>query len=113
MDFDTSPSLPDDYASSLRADLGLPDDNRYAIYRTDIEPCGFKVCLMDGFLSDEVVEEVRRVLTDAAYRNEIVEHNYAVATQFFSYGRLEAELRAMLRVHHDSNLLKTLDALLR
>ena len=70
--------------------------NRYAIYRTDIEPCGFKVCLMDGFLTDEVVAEVRRLLSDATYRAEIVEHNYQLATHFFSYGRLQAELRAML-----------------
>ena len=42
--------------------------NRYAIYRTDIEPCGFKVCLMEGYLRDEVVEEVRRVLADEEYR---------------------------------------------
>jgi hypothetical protein len=36
--------------------------NRYAIYRTDIEPCGFRVCLMEGFLTDDVVDEVRYVL---------------------------------------------------
>jgi glycosyltransferase involved in cell wall biosynthesis len=70
--------------------------NRYAIYRTDIEPCGFDVCLMDGFLTDEVVEHVRRVLHDGAYRQEMVEHNYKIALHYFSYARLEAELRAML-----------------
>lgn len=70
--------------------------NRYAIYRTDIEPCGFRPILMDGFLTDEVVEQVRRVLNDEAYRREMVEHNFLVATEFFSYTRVEDELRALL-----------------
>lgn len=70
--------------------------NRYAIYRTDIEPCGFRAILMDGFLTDEVVEQVRRTLTDQDLRREMVTHNYEVAKQFFSYGRVEAELRALL-----------------
>jgi glycosyltransferase involved in cell wall biosynthesis len=70
--------------------------NRYGIYRTDIEPCGFKVILMDGFLTDEVVEQVRRVLADKDYAEQIVEHNYQVAARFFSYARVETELRAIL-----------------
>jgi glycosyltransferase involved in cell wall biosynthesis len=70
--------------------------NRYAIYRTDIEPCGFMPILMDGFLTDEVVEQVRRVLTDDAYRREIEEHNYRIAHEYFSYSRVEYELRALL-----------------
>ncbi len=70
--------------------------NRYAIYRTDIEPCGFRSILMDGFLTDEVIAEVRRVLTDQDYRESMVEHNYHVATQFFSYATCATELRAIL-----------------
>ncbi|MBC8873878.1 MAG: glycosyltransferase family 4 protein [Planctomycetes bacterium] len=70
--------------------------NRYAIYRTDIEPCGFDVILMDGFLTDETVERTRRVLDDEALRTRMVEHNYEVATRYFSYRRLEAELQAIL-----------------
>ena len=70
--------------------------NRYAIYRTDIEPCGFDVILMDGFLTDETVEQVRRVLSDEPYRATMVEHNYGVASRFFSYRRVEEELLAIL-----------------
>ncbi len=70
--------------------------NRYAIYRTDIEPCGFRVVLMDGFLTEEVVEEVRHVLRDAEYREEMVERNYQVAQQFFSYRRVAEELGTIL-----------------
>jgi glycosyltransferase involved in cell wall biosynthesis len=70
--------------------------NRYAIYRTDIEPCGFDVILMDGFLTDEAVEQVKRVLFDDEYRNKMVEHNYQAARRFFSYRRVEDELQAIL-----------------
>jgi mannosylglucosylglycerate synthase len=70
--------------------------NRYAIYRTDIEPCGFDVILMDGFLTDETVEQVKRVLFDEEYRNNMVQHNYEVARRFFSYQRVEDELHAIL-----------------
>jgi len=70
--------------------------NRYAIYRTDIEPCGFDVILMDGYLTDEVVAHVRRVLTDRQYADQMVERNYTLAQQFFSYKRVETELQALL-----------------
>lgn len=70
--------------------------NRYAIYRTDIEPCGFDVILMDGFLTEETVEQVRQCLHDGAYRARMVDHNYEVGRRFFSYQRVEDELLAML-----------------
>ena len=70
--------------------------NRYGIYRTDIEPCGFKVILMDGFLTDDVVAQVRRVLDDKDYARELTEHNYGVACRFFSYNRVQNELQAIL-----------------
>jgi glycosyltransferase involved in cell wall biosynthesis len=70
--------------------------NRYAIYRTDIEPCGFDVILMDGFLTDEVVDQVREVLRDARRRRNMVEQNYRIGRQFFSYDRVEHELCAIL-----------------
>ena len=70
--------------------------NRYSIYRTDIEPCGFDVILMDGYLTDEVVEQVRGAISDAERRKQMVDHNFAIARQFFSYDRVEGELQAIL-----------------
>jgi len=70
--------------------------NRYAIYRTDIEPCGFNVILMEGYLTDDVVERVRQVLTDRDCVDRMVEENYRIARQFFSYRRVETELQALL-----------------
>ena len=74
--------------------------NRYVIYRTDIEPCGFRVILMDGFLTDEVVNDVRRVLADEAFRQEMVQHNYEIGRKCFSYARVDSELRTLLAGLH-------------
>ena len=70
--------------------------NRYTIYRTDIEPCGFKAIVMDGLLTDAVVDQVRHIMADEPVRQRMVDHNYRLATQFFSYQRLEHQLRAIL-----------------
>ncbi|HID22785.1 MAG TPA: glycosyltransferase, partial [Planctomycetaceae bacterium] len=70
--------------------------NRYAIYRTDIEPCGFHTVCMEGFLTQDVVDEVLYVLEDETYRRKMVEHNYEIGRQLFSYRRVEGELRFML-----------------
>ncbi len=75
--------------------------NRYAIYRADIEPCGVRPILFDGFPTDETVDEIHRVLTDSEYRREMVEHNYEVASRFFSYEVVEEELRLMMRRPHN------------
>ena len=75
--------------------------NRYAIYRTDIEPCGFKCALFDGFVTNETVEDVRRILEDASYREAMVAHNYDVGNRFFSYDVLRDEFELMIRRPHN------------
>jgi glycosyltransferase involved in cell wall biosynthesis len=70
--------------------------NRYGIYRTDIEPCGFRVILMDQFLTEDVIAQARRVLSDTEYAREMAEHNYDVGRRFFSYRRVRDELQALL-----------------
>lgn len=69
--------------------------NRYSIYVQDIEPKGFKLLEMDGFITPGLVEKVRRVIEDAEYRDSIVNHNYRVACQYYSY----TVLRRVLRHH--------------
>ena len=70
--------------------------NRYSIFVRDIEPKGFRLLVMDGFLSRKVADEVRRVLHDPPYRREMVEHNFALAQRFYSYGVLRRKLYSML-----------------
>lgn len=70
--------------------------NRYAIYRTDIEPLGFRVVEFDGFLSEATVREVERVLRDRDLRERDCIHNYALGRDFFSYETVETELTSMI-----------------
>jgi len=71
--------------------------NRYAIYRTDIEPCGFEAMVMDGFLRQHVVDRVHRALSDSNFVQQMVERNYALGQRFFSFARAEEELINILR----------------
>lgn len=69
--------------------------NRYSIYVQDIEPKGFKLIEMDGFITKRLLEEVRRVIQDESYRDDMVDHNYRVACRYYSY----TVLRRVLRHH--------------
>jgi len=51
----------------------------------------------DDYITARTMGEVERVLSDQAFQREIVEHNYRVARQYFSYEVLEEELRPILR----------------
>ena len=70
--------------------------NRYAIFGRDIEPKGFRCPVMEGFLTAEVVREVRRILEDAAYRQNLVDQNYRIAARYFSYAELRRTLRSVI-----------------
>jgi len=70
--------------------------NRYSIFTRDIEPKGFKVPVMDGFLTRQVAEEVRQFIEDADHRRQCVNHNYEVAKRFYSYSVLRRKLRTLI-----------------
>ncbi|MBN1590569.1 MAG: glycosyltransferase family 4 protein [Pirellulales bacterium] len=70
--------------------------NRYSIFISDIEPKGFKVITMDGFLTRGVLDQVRRAITDEPYRQEMVDYNYELGKAFFSYSVLRRKLRSLV-----------------
>ncbi|MFV2070700.1 MAG: glycosyltransferase family 1 protein, partial [Pirellulales bacterium] len=70
--------------------------NRYSIFINDIEPKGFRVISMDGYLTRDTVDQVRRVIEDRTYREEMVHHNYEQGKAFFSYSVLRRCLRALI-----------------
>ncbi len=51
---------------------------------------------MEGYVSDETVEKTREVLANPALREQMVECNYELGRQFFSYALLERSLQALL-----------------
>ncbi|RLF41965.1 MAG: glycosyltransferase family 1 protein, partial [Thermoplasmata archaeon] len=66
--------------------------NRYSVYVMDIEPRGFNVISFDDFVTIDVIRKIEKVLTDADDRRRMVEHNYRIAKNFFSYEVLEQKL---------------------
>lgn len=70
--------------------------NRYSIFAQDIEPKGFRLPIMDGFVNTRVVNEVKRLLSDSDYRESIVNDNYELAKKFYGYGALRRSLRTII-----------------
>ena len=70
--------------------------NRYATFIQDIEPRGFDLLAMDGYLTRRTVQNVRAVLESPERREQMVNHNYQVAARHFSYEVLRRQLSALL-----------------
>ena len=70
--------------------------NRYSIFVSDIEPRGARVTTMNGYVTRDVIEQVKRVIEDEQHRKEIVDHNYEMGKSFFSYTVLRRKLRSLI-----------------
>jgi len=70
--------------------------NRYATFVRDIEPQGFDLAVMDGFLSRKTVKSVIDILESPERRGKMVNYNYEVATRHYSYSVLRTQLSAIL-----------------
>jgi glycosyltransferase involved in cell wall biosynthesis len=98
-DFITYPSVYEGFGNALLEAFYYRKPilvNRYSIFITDIEPRGFRVITMNGYLTRGVVEHVQRVIQDNNYRNEMTEHNYQLCKAFFSYSVLRRKLRVLV-----------------
>jgi len=71
--------------------------NRYSIYIADIEPIGFDVIVMDGFVSSRVTLQIDTILKDKNRSQAMVERNYQLAKRHFSYEVLEEKLIHLIR----------------
>jgi hypothetical protein len=70
--------------------------NRYSVYIVDIEPKGFDVIAIDGFLTETAVKQVEVVLKDPDRRRAMVERNFELGKKYFSYGSLKRGLSSLL-----------------
>lgn len=70
--------------------------NRYATFAKDIEPLGFNVVTMDGFLTSDAVAQVNRLLDSERLRDQVTTHNYNIAWKYFSYEALQAQLNTAM-----------------
>ncbi|HPJ69840.1 MAG TPA: glycosyltransferase family 4 protein, partial [Candidatus Mcinerneyibacteriales bacterium] len=70
--------------------------NRYSIFIADIEPKGFRTVSMDGFISDEVVNHVRKVMEEREYREMMTDVNFRLGKAHFSFDILRRDLKSIL-----------------
>ena len=98
-DFVTYPSIYEGFGNALLEAIYFRKPvliNRYSIFVRDIEPKGFNLLTMDGFVTPALAEKVGEILENETVRNEVVEHNFEVARQFFSYSVVRRNLRALI-----------------
>lgn len=98
-DFITYPSLYEGFGNALIEAFYYRKPvlvNRYSIFVTDIEPRGFRVISMDGYMTKDVVNHVRKVISDPVYRQSMVDNNYELGRRFYSYSVLRRKLRALV-----------------
>ena len=70
--------------------------NRYATFVQDIEPKGFDLIVMDGYLTGKTVSKVKEIIESPEQRKKMVNTNYKVASQHYSYAVLRRWLNIML-----------------
>jgi len=70
--------------------------NIYSIYAVDIKPKGFSVIEIDGYVTDEAVQNTLKVLENSKLRERLVNHNYEIASKYYSYKVLFNELSNLI-----------------
>ena len=98
-DFITYPSLYEGFGNALLEAFYYRKPvlvNRYSIFISDIEPKGFQVITMNGYLTRETIRKVRRVINEDDYRSTMVNENYELSKAFYSYSVLRRKLRALV-----------------
>ncbi len=70
--------------------------NTYSIYSMDIQPKGFDVIEIDGFVTEEAVKKTLEVLKNEKLRNQMVTRNYEIAKRCFSYEVLRRKMRPLI-----------------
>ncbi len=98
-DFITYPSLYEGFGNAFLEAIYFKKPlliNRYATFVRDIEPKGFDLIVMDGFLTKKNVQSVREVLNSPEKREKMINHNYEVAKRHYSYAVLRRSLITIL-----------------
>jgi glycosyltransferase involved in cell wall biosynthesis len=85
------------FVEALVARVPIFVNNYQPVYWPDIGSKGFRtVQIEENELTDQAVDEVRSVLTDAEARAEIADHNFRLGREHFSYDVLADHLRELI-----------------
>jgi glycosyltransferase involved in cell wall biosynthesis len=99
-DFITYPSLYEGFGNAFLEAVYFKKPiliNRYATFVRDIEPLGFDLVVMDGFLSKKTIKSVSEILESSRQRKKMVANNYRIAARHYSYSVLRNQLTAIVR----------------
>ena len=98
-DFITFPSLFEGFGNAFLEAIYFKKPilvNRYTNFVRDIEPLGFDLAIMDGFLTKKTVQVVREILESPQRKEKTVGNNYSVASRHFSYSVLRKHLNSIM-----------------
>jgi glycosyltransferase involved in cell wall biosynthesis len=98
-DFITYPSLYEGFGNAFLEAIYFKKPlliNRYAIFIRDIEPKGFDLVVMDGFLTKKKIRKVREILESPERREKMVTTNYAIAVRHYSFAVMLRWLNTLL-----------------
>jgi len=98
-DFVTYPSMYEGFGNAFLEAVYFKKPilvNRYDVFARDIKPRGFRVPIIEGYLTSKIIDEVRHIIEDPVYRKDMVEHNYDVARRYYSYAILRRNLRTLI-----------------
>jgi len=98
-DFITYPSLCEGFGNAFLEAIYFKKPlliNRYATFVRDIEPHGFDLTVMDGYLSVETVQSVKEVMNSPKRKQVMVDKNYQIASRHFSYHTLRNRLNFVM-----------------
>jgi mannosylglucosylglycerate synthase len=70
--------------------------NRYPVFIADIEPLGFNLCLIDGFITGGTIRTIEETLADTAQLARMADRNYGLAARHFSFEKLDELLRSVM-----------------
>jgi len=98
-DFITYPSLYEGFGNAFLEAIYFKKPmliNRYATFVRDIEPQGFDLAVMDGFLSKKTVQAVKEILNCPNRRKAMIDTNYRIALNNYSYSVLRNRFNAIM-----------------
>jgi hypothetical protein len=99
-DFITFPSLHEGFGNAFLEAVYFKKPlmiNRYATFIRDIEPKGFDIVAIDGHITKETVHKVKEILESDSRKKEMVNKNYEIAKEIYSYSILRKRLNLILK----------------
>ena len=97
-DFISYPSLYEGFGNAFLEAIYFKKPiivNRYTIFVKDIEPKGFDLVSFDGYLTKDTVQIVKEIMESPRRRNEMVNFNFEIARQHYSYAVLRERLNSL------------------